>query len=125
VKKEKITKKRVLPTAKRDGILPILPMLDRALGSSIGGTASVAKEVSGSKATRRQLEELLRHNRAMEGHRLYFVPYKHGKGLYLGRVQMWTGCNNKKTQKNIKNACERNNEYAIGSTAKMHACIIF
>jgi len=64
---KKIAKKRVLPTAKRGGILPILPMLG-ALGSLIGGAASVAKAVSDSKATRRQLEELKRHNRAMEGH---------------------------------------------------------
>jgi len=46
----------------------------------------VAKVVSDSKATRRQLEELQRHNRAMEGHGLYLVPYKRGKGLYLDYI---------------------------------------
>jgi len=35
--KKKTTKKRVLPTAKRGGILPVLPILG-ALGSLIGGT---------------------------------------------------------------------------------------
>jgi len=47
--KEMTAKKQVLPTAKRGGILPILPMLG-ALGSLIGGAASVAKAVSDSKA---------------------------------------------------------------------------
>jgi len=50
--KKRTTKKRVLPTAKRGGILPILSMLG-ALGSLIGGAAGVAKVVSDSKATRR------------------------------------------------------------------------
>jgi len=80
--KKKTAKKRVFPTAKRGGILPILPILG-TLGSLIDGTAGVAKAISDSKATRRQLEELQRHNRAMEGHGLYLAPYKHGKGLYL------------------------------------------
>jgi len=48
----------------------------------IGGAASVAKEVNDSKVTRRQLEELQRHDCAMEyGRGLYFVPYKHGQGV--------------------------------------------
>jgi len=48
----------------------------------IGGAASVAKEVNDSKATRRQLEELQRHDCAMEyGRGLYFAPYKHGQGV--------------------------------------------
>jgi len=69
VKMKKKTK-RVLSTAKRGGILPILPMLG-ALGSLIDG--AVIKAVSDSKATRCQLEELQRHNRAMEGHGLYLA----------------------------------------------------
>jgi len=73
VKTKKKTK-RLLPTAKRGGILLILPMLG-ALGSLIGGAAGVAKAISDSKATRCQLEELQRHNRAMEGHGLYLAPY--------------------------------------------------
>lgn len=71
--------KRTLPVAKRGGLLPILPMLG-ALGSLIGGAASVAKAVGDRKAARRQLEELQRHNRAMEGQGLYLTPYKRGGG---------------------------------------------
>jgi len=67
---EKETKKRILPTAKRGGALPFLPMLG-ALGSLIG----VAKAVNDSKAMRRQLEELQRHDHAMEQSRgLYLAP---------------------------------------------------
>jgi len=43
----------------------------------------MAMAVSDSKGTRRKLEELQHHNRAMEGHGLYLAPYKYGKGLYL------------------------------------------
>jgi len=67
-----------------------------ALGSLIGGTAGVAKAVSDSKATRRQLEELQRHNRAMEDYELYLAPYKHGKGLYLGPYKRGQGVITKK-----------------------------
>jgi len=80
--KKKTTKKRALPTAKRGSILPILPMLD-ALGSLIGGAAGaagVAKTVKDNKTAQCQLEELLRHNRAMDD----LAPYKYGQGLYLG-----------------------------------------
>jgi len=125
--KKKTAKKRVLPTAKRGGILPILPMLG-ALGSLIGGAAGVAKAVSDSKTTRRQLEELQRHNRAMEGHGLYLAPYKYGKGLYLGPYKRGQGVitkKKKKRRKNIKNACGCDNKHTIGSSGKTHACTIF
>jgi len=49
---KKVTKKRILPTAKRGGALLFLPMLG-ALGSLIGGAGSVAKAVNDSKAVRR------------------------------------------------------------------------
>lgn len=71
--------RRTLPLAKRGGLLPILPMLG-ALGSLIGGAATVAKAVGDRRAGRRQLEEMQRHNRAMEGHGLYLAPYKRGGG---------------------------------------------
>jgi len=96
VKTKKKTK-RVLSTAKRDGILPILPMLG-ALGSLIGGAAGVAKAVSDSKTARRQLEELQRHNHAMEGHGLYLAPYKYGKG-YLGPYKRGQGVITKKKKR--------------------------
>ncbi|KMQ83627.1 hypothetical protein RF55_19511 [Lasius niger] len=78
--KKKTAKKRILPVAKRGGILPILPILG-ALGSLIGGAAGVAKAVNDRKAAQRQLQEILRHNRAMKGHGLYLAPYKHGQGV--------------------------------------------
>ena len=99
--KKKVTKKRILPTAKRGGALPFLPMLG-ALGSLIGGAASVAKAVNDSKTARRQLEELQRHDRAMEqGRGLYLAPYKYGRGLYLGPYKHGQGvaAKKKKTSK--------------------------
>jgi len=93
VKTKKKTK-RVLPTAKR-GILPILLMLG-GLGPLIDGAAGVARAMSDSKATRRQLDELQRHNRAMKGHGLYLAPYKYGKELYLGLYKRGHGVITKK-----------------------------
>ncbi|KYN12120.1 hypothetical protein ALC57_15713 [Trachymyrmex cornetzi] len=94
--RKKATKKRILPTAKRGGALPFLPMLG-ALGSLIGGAASVAKAVNDSKAARRQLEELQRHDHAMEqGRGLYLAPYKYGRGLYLGPYKRGQGVAAKK-----------------------------
>ena len=77
--KEKV-KKRLLPVAKRGGILPLLPLLG-VIGSLAGGAAGVAKAVNDAKATKRQLEEMKRHNRAMEGRGIYLAPYKQGKGV--------------------------------------------
>jgi len=73
-----------------------------ALGFLIGGAASVAKAVNDSKATRRQLEELQRHDRAMEqGRGLYLAPYKYGRGLYLGpyKHEQSVAAKKKKTSK--------------------------
>ena len=83
-KKRRSGKKRILPTAKRGGLLPILPLLG-ALGSLVGGAASVAKAVSDRKAARKQLEEMQRHNRALEGRGLYVAPYKRGGGARRGK----------------------------------------
>jgi len=41
----------------------------------------IAKAVNDSKAAQCQLEELQRHNRAMEGRGLYLAPYKRGQGF--------------------------------------------
>jgi len=102
-KKKKTTKKRVLPTTKRSGILPVLPILS-ALGSLIGGAAGVAKAVNYNKAAQRQLEELLRHNHAMESRGLHLAPYIYGQGLYLGPYKrgQGTGCITKKKKKSSK-----------------------
>lgn len=78
---KKVSKiKRILPIAKRGGILPLIPILG-ALGSLIGGAAGVAKAVNDNKAAQRQLQEIQRHNRSMEGRGLYLTPYKRGKGI--------------------------------------------
>ncbi|KYN33873.1 hypothetical protein ALC56_11845, partial [Trachymyrmex septentrionalis] len=101
--KKKTTKKRILPTVKR-GALPFLPMLG-ALGSLIGGAASVAKAVNDNKAARRQLEELQRHDAMEQSRGLYLAPYKYGRGLYLGPYKHGQGVaakKKKKTKKTIK-----------------------
>ncbi|KAL6262024.1 hypothetical protein P5V15_007115 [Pogonomyrmex californicus] len=80
-KKKRKTTRRILPTAKRGSLLPIFPILG-TLGSLIGGAAGVAKAVNANKAARRQLEELQRHNRAMEGPvGLHLASYKRGSGV--------------------------------------------
>lgn len=68
-RRRKTKRKRILPVTKRGGFLPILPMLG-ALGSLIGGAASVARAVSDRKAARRQVE----------GRGLYLAPYKRSGG---------------------------------------------
>jgi hypothetical protein len=114
-KKKRTSKKRILPVAKRGGILPLLPLLG-VVGSLIGGAAGVAKAVNDSKAAQRQLEELKRHNRAMEGHGLYLAPYKSGRGVSRRK---------KKRQRDIKNAQGRNHQYTASSTGTTHAHSIF
>ncbi|RLU25216.1 hypothetical protein DMN91_003309 [Ooceraea biroi] len=47
--KKRMTKQRILPIAKRGGVLPILPMLG-ALGSLAAGAAGITKAVNDSKA---------------------------------------------------------------------------
>jgi len=75
-KKKKV--KRILPVTKPGDILPILSLLG-ILGSLAGGVAKIAKVVNDNKTAQRQLEELKRHNRAMEGDGLYLAPYKRDK----------------------------------------------
>lgn len=94
MKKKKRTNKRILPVAKRGGVIPILPLLG-VIGSLVGGAAGVAKAVNDNKVAQRQLEELKRHNRTMEGRGIYLAPYKHGQGISMKRK--------KKRQKDDKN----------------------
>jgi len=111
---------------KRGRILSVLPILG-ALGSLIGGATGVAKAVNDNKAAQRQLEKLLRHNRAMKGQGL-LASYKYGQELYLGPYKRGQGVITKKTKKrrkNIKNACGCDNKYTITSTGKTHAYTIF
>ena len=67
---ERRRRHRNLPVAKRGGFLQFLPFVLPALsaiGALAGGAAGITKAVNDSKASRKQLEETLRHNRAMEG----------------------------------------------------------
>jgi len=49
--------------------------------TSSSETQGIAKAVNDSKAAQRQLEEMQRHNRAMEDRGLYLAPYKRGQGF--------------------------------------------
>ncbi|KAL6256724.1 hypothetical protein P5V15_011652 [Pogonomyrmex californicus] len=100
-KKASKKKKRILPTAKRGGVLPILPILS-ALGSLIGGATSVAKAINDRKAAQRQLEELQRRAMETRGQGLYLAPYKYGRRLYLAPYKGGRGGKKKKRKKNAK-----------------------
>ncbi|KYQ55977.1 hypothetical protein ALC60_05091 [Trachymyrmex zeteki] len=91
MKRRKTKRKRILPVTKRGGFLPILPMLG-ALGSLIGGAASVARAVSDRKAARRQVE----------GRELYLAPYKRSGGGVKKRM--------KRRKKNIVEGNARDSE---------------
>lgn len=90
---KKTGRKRIIPTPKTGGILPLLLPILGALGALGGGAAGIAKAVQDSKAHQQHLAEEKRHNLVMEqaakGKGLYLKPYKgfgkisSGKGLYL------------------------------------------
>ena len=112
---KKKTKSRLLPVAKRGGILPLLPLLG-VIGSLAGGAAGVAKVVNDAKAAQRQLEEMKRHNRAMEGHGLYLAPYKQGKGVSRRK---------KKRQKSDKDARRCHHQFTVATIGEAYANTIF
>ncbi|KAL6268325.1 hypothetical protein P5V15_001452 [Pogonomyrmex californicus] len=120
--KKKAKKKRILPTAKRGGMLPILPILG-ALGSLIGGAASVAKAVNDRKVAQRQLEELQRRAMETRGQGLYLAPYKYGRGLYLAPYKRGRGvtAKKKKRQRDDKNTYECNHQRTIGPAGEAYA----
>lgn len=75
---------------RQGGFLPLLPLLG-AVGALAGGASGIAKAVNSRKASRRQLEEMQRHNRRMEelavkGQGLYLAPYKR-QGGRVGKVK--------------------------------------
>lgn len=80
---------RIIPIPKTGGILPLIPIFAglSALGSLAGGAVGIAKAVNEYQATKKNLQESERHNRAMEsiaiGKGLYIKPYKKGSGLFL------------------------------------------
>lgn len=67
-------RKRTFSVANRGGFLPLLPLLG-VFSFLAGGAARITKAVNDGKAARQRLEELQRHNRAMDGH-LYHTLYK-------------------------------------------------
>lgn len=80
-------KKRIIRTPEKiGGLLPLLLPILGALGALGGGAAGIAKAVNDAKASKQQLEEMHRHNIAMEdvskGKGLFIKPYK-GKGLFI------------------------------------------
>ena len=70
---------------KREGFLPLLLSALSAIEALAGGAAGITKAVNDAKAARKQLEETLRHNRAMKGRGMYLAPYKRGAGMNLRR----------------------------------------
>lgn len=87
--KKNSTKNRIIPIPKTGGFLPLLLPILGALGALGGGAAGIAKAVNDIKASKEQLKETERHNRAMEpihiGNGLYLKPYKSGLGLYSNK----------------------------------------
>lgn len=81
----KLKKKRIIESPKKiGGFLPLLLPILGALGALGGGAAGIAKAVNDAKASKEQLEEMRRHDIAMEtqGKGLFIKPYR-GKGLYI------------------------------------------
>lgn len=92
--KNKISVPRIIPIPKTGGLLPLVPIFAglSALGTLVGGTASIVRAIGAAKAAKNELKEGRRHNRTMEsiaigasprGEGLYLRPYKTGYGLYL------------------------------------------
>jgi len=90
-----------------------------ALGSLIGGAASVAKAVNDSKAARHQLEAATSRSRDGAGSR-YLVLYKYEHGLYLGSYKHGQGvtAKKKKCRKDNKNTVWHNYQCAIERTRR-------
>lgn len=70
------------------GVLPIIPILAglSAVGAIAGSVAGVVKTAKDIRIAQKQLEENVRHNKAMElkvGNGLYLKPHGRGNGLYL------------------------------------------
>ena len=65
---DKRKKMQRLPTAKRGGFLPLIPLFAglSALGSLVGGATGIVKTLNTAKEADRRLQELNRHNRVME-----------------------------------------------------------
>lgn len=86
-KKSQVIIPRIINVPKIGGFLPLIPILTAlgAVGSLATGGSAIAKAVNATKNAKNQLEESIRHNKAMEsiavGKGLYLKPYKTGYGL--------------------------------------------
>ena len=112
LKTRKKKNKWILPTAKRQrvGVLPVLPLLG-ILRSLVGGAAEVVKAVNDNKVAQRQLQELQRYNRAMEGRGIYLALYKRGQNI----------ARRNKTCRNVKNTEGSNYRCATAIICKPYA----
>lgn len=74
---------RVIPIAKRGGVLPLLAVFAglSALGSLMGGAAHVAKAVIDTKNAKKNIGKS--DSETAIGNGMYLKPYKSGLGLYL------------------------------------------
>ncbi|KAK2577810.1 hypothetical protein KPH14_012693 [Odynerus spinipes] len=82
MKKKNPIKRRKLQIAKRGGFIPLISLLGM-LGSLAGCTAGVVSAIKKAQNEAAQLEELRRHNRAMEGKGLYLEPYSRRGGALV------------------------------------------
>jgi Phospholipase A2-like domain len=85
LRRTKKVKRRIIPTPKRGGFLPLLFPALAALGALGGGAAGIATAVNKAKADKALLEEQKRHNLALEakGKGLKNKRPRKGRGLYL------------------------------------------
>lgn len=88
-KKAKIIIPRIINVPKTGGFLPLIPIITAlgALGTLATGGSAIAKAVISTKNAKKQLEESVRHNKAMEsvamGKGLFLKPYKRGYGIFV------------------------------------------
>lgn len=93
----KIVRKRVIKTPKKvGGILPLILAGIGALAGVTGGVTNVVKTINDAKLAQAKLNELKRHNLAMEtkqgqGLKIAKKKRKRGRGLYLKPYKKGSG----------------------------------
>lgn len=96
--------KRIIPSPKFGGFLPLLLPILGAIGALGGGAAGIAKAVNDAKKNVEELKENQRHNQMMEsiamGKGLHLKPYRKGSGLYLKPYKKGSGIVKGSSQKN-------------------------
>lgn len=80
-RKRRRTRQLIIAKRKKGGFLPVLAAIG-ALSSIAGGAAGLANQINSIKNRNQFLQEIKRHNAAMEGKGLFLRPYrKKGKGM--------------------------------------------